>query len=197
MDDWFEFIHPLIPLLHRRRVLSRIQDGEMNHNPIFLALVISVVAVTSSSLGQRNSPQDDMKTPLRCAQLIEENDLLKSEICTVDWCIAHYNIAYALVGHLRLPNWKIFRSVKHCMAGVQWFLFYNTGEKTPYDEEISKRLYSLLTIWDLCVTNPLFFPDSCPSPLLTWPTEALISWARLASLSTLPTSHMCIFGRGV
>lgn len=151
-DDWFRVIHPLAPILHRRRFLTRLRNGEMDNNPTFLGLVISVIAVTSASLRHENSPGDGTITPLRCAELIDENNLLNSDSCTVDWCVAHYNIAYALVGRLGLRDWRVFRAVKNSMTGVQWFLFFNTGEKTLEDEEIVKRLYWLLSSWDMCVS---------------------------------------------
>lgn len=150
IDDWFQSIHPLIPVLHRRRFLSRLQDGEMDNNPAFLAMVISIVAVTSASLSHKGVPVHDTVLPLRCARLINEYDLLNPDTCTIDWCVAHYNLAWALVCHLGLPDWRVFRTIKSCMTGVQWFLLYNR-EKSGYDTEIAKRLYSLLISWDMYV----------------------------------------------
>lgn len=143
-----------MPILHRRRFLSRLHNGEVDNNPTFLALVVSVVAVTSASLIHESSPGDATITPLRCAQLIEENDLLKPDACTVDWCVAQYNIAYTLVIHRGLREWRVFRAAKNSMAGVQWFLLFNRGE-VLYDEEILKRLYRLLSAWDMYVSRPL------------------------------------------
>lgn len=122
----------------------------MDNNPPFLAMVISIVAVTSASLGHKGVPVHDTAIPLRCARLVDEYDLLNPDTCTVDWCVAHYNLAWALVCHLGLPDWRVFRTIKSCMAGVQWLLLYNR-EKTLHDMEFAKRLYWLLVGWDLYV----------------------------------------------
>ena len=158
--DWFIYIQPLTPILHRRRFLFRLYDGEADSNPAFLALVISVVAVasSSSSVGHVEPPGYSKVTPLRCAELIYDNNLLRSDVCTVDWFVAHYNIAYALVGCLGPRDWRVFRAIKNSMAGVHWFLFYNTEKKTIHDEEMSKRLYAL-SAWDLYVPLPYLVLD--------------------------------------
>ena len=156
ISDWFESVHPLIPVLHRRRFLFRLQNDETDNNPAFLAMVISMVAVTSAFLGHKGLPVHDATMPIRCARLIDEYDLLNPDTCTVDWCIAHYNLAWALACHLGLPDWRVFRTIKSCMAGVQWFLLYNR-EKTSHDAEIAKRLYCLLVAWDMYVLGPCIF----------------------------------------
>ena len=151
IDDWFKFIHPLVPLLHRRRFLSRFHSGEADHKPEFLALVISVIAVTSSCLDAGNVPGKGMTMAVRCDGLIEEHGLLSPNACSVDWCVAQYTLAFALIGQLGLPDWRVFRAVKNSIAGVQWFLYYNKDEKTLHDKEVAKRLYWLLAAWDLYV----------------------------------------------
>ncbi|GKT83866.1 hypothetical protein Ct61P_01716 [Colletotrichum tofieldiae] len=93
LGDWFEKVHALAPVLHRRRLMYRLKTGEANTDRTFCALVVSVCAATVATLRRADySPV----TVERCIDFIEEHHLLdhglRQPSYSLDWCIAMYNI---------------------------------------------------------------------------------------------------------
>ncbi|KAH6638516.1 hypothetical protein BKA67DRAFT_142907 [Truncatella angustata] len=150
LDDWFKFMHPLIPLLHRRWFLSRIQSDEADRDPIFVALVLSVCAATNMTLRESASERYGKATALRCLHLIKHHNLLVIDECTLDWCIAQYNVAWTLLRDKYVcADFPLFHAIKESMAGVQWLMAHKLDELSLHDKEISKRLYCILMALDL------------------------------------------------
>ena len=151
LEDWFSYLHPLSPILHRRRFLSRVKHGEANTNPVFLALLISTCAATIALLSPRAPREYGGIAVTKCLHIIEENDLLRPDIYSLDWCIAHYNIASALMTKSKLTDMRLFRTLTNASTGVQWLIGYGSASAPLYDREILKRLYGLLLVWQLYV----------------------------------------------
>lgn len=148
LNNWFQYLLPLHPILYRHHFFTRLAAGEANRNPEFLALVLSICAVTSSTYSREDETNYGVLTAERCVELIEDNDLLKTSTCTMDGCIVPYLMACALVRHKGFQDFRVFRTIKSAMANTQWFLFYNTREEVLHDREMAKRLYWLLATWD-------------------------------------------------
>ncbi|KAG7049972.1 c6 zinc finger domain containing protein [Colletotrichum scovillei] len=93
LHDWFEKVHALAPVLHRRRFLHRLKAGETNSDRTFCALVVSVCAATVATL--RRADYSPVTVEL-CLDFIEEQHLLdhglRKPVYSLDWCVAMYNI---------------------------------------------------------------------------------------------------------
>lgn len=82
--------------------------------------------------------------------MIQHHHLLVTDKCTIDWCIAKYNVAWALIvdGH-QCSDFRGFHAIKDSMAGTQWLMANGLDEMSVHDREILKRLYCLLVTMDL------------------------------------------------
>ncbi|KAI9150606.1 NAD(P)H azoreductase [Paramyrothecium foliicola] len=113
-------------------------------------LVLSVYAVTAIIFRQCNVEAYEDVTASRCLQLIQSHGLLTTDICTIDWCIAKHNIAWALVvGGSDCSDFRMYHAVKDAIAGLQWLLVHKFGDMSLHDREMSKRLYCRLMVMDL------------------------------------------------
>ncbi|KAH8197079.1 hypothetical protein TruAng_008749 [Truncatella angustata] len=89
-------------------------------------------------------------TALRCLHLIKHHNLLVIDECTLDWCIAQYNVAWTLLRDKYVcADFPLFHAIKESMAGVQWLMAHKLDELSLHDKEISKRLYCILMALDL------------------------------------------------
>ena len=89
IDDWFEKIHPVAPILPRRRFLRRYVEGEATQNPIFCGLVASICAATAATLPREHYGPITVTSSV---DFIERNRLLvggffQASSSTLDWCV--------------------------------------------------------------------------------------------------------------
>ncbi|KAH8843683.1 hypothetical protein MCOR02_008460 [Pyricularia oryzae] len=163
LNDWFEKLHPLAPLLHRRHFMWRLRQGEASSNnpagKIFCALVASTCAVTASSLrcwaGSINAR--------RCLAFIDELELLHRRPAsgaggdafeyTLDWCIAMYNVGMALFSLSANTTYTpdVHGALSQAAEGVRYILRYRMSDTSFADQQLLKRLLWLL----FCTSNIL------------------------------------------
>ncbi|KAM5347348.1 hypothetical protein ACJ41O_010353 [Fusarium nematophilum] len=149
LTDWSRFVYPLAPLLHKKRFLQRILQHEDERNPTFCALVLSTCAVTVSTLRRRSFHNYPGVTVEKCVGIIDREQMLWPVSYTLDWCIARYNIASALNALYGLDDVRVYHGIKDAMAGVQWMLFHSRETRSVHDQEMLKRLYWLIAMWQL------------------------------------------------
>ncbi|KAF4120831.1 hypothetical protein GMORB2_2835, partial [Geosmithia morbida] len=150
LNDWFKYAHPLAPILHRRDLLHRLHDNGQHHDPVFTAMVVSVISVTISTLRRRSVESYPAITLQRCICIIEDHQLLELRgRYTLDWCIAWYHLASARVVDFGYDEFHVYRAIKESMAGVNYLLCYDDDEQTYEDKERLKRLYWLLYMWQV------------------------------------------------
>ncbi|RSL83228.1 hypothetical protein CEP51_004640 [Fusarium floridanum] len=149
LTDWSRFVYPLAPLLHRKKFLKRFLQHEDEKNPTFCALVLATCGMTVSTLRRRSFYHYRSVTVDKCIDIIERENLLWPISYTPEWCLSRYNVASALSALYGLDDMRVYRSIKDAMAGVQWLLFHEKGTESVHDQELMKRLYWLLGMWQL------------------------------------------------
>ncbi|KAJ4307898.1 hypothetical protein N0V84_012426 [Fusarium piperis] len=149
LTDWSRFVYPLAPLLHRKKFLKRVLQHEDERNPTFCALILATCAMTVSTLRRRSFYNYRSVTIDKCIDIIEREHLLWPVSYTPEWCLSRYNIASALSVLYGLDDMRVYQAIKDAMAGVQWLLFHEKGTESVHDQELVKRLYWLLGMWQL------------------------------------------------
>ncbi|KAL4863187.1 hypothetical protein BDV12DRAFT_202339 [Aspergillus spectabilis] len=155
LDDWFEHVHPLAPVLHRRRFLTRFHNGDAYNDRIFCGLVISVLCATCATLRRKSLAEYHPITLNRCVQFIQSHDLLPADgPYSLDWCVAKYNLATASMVHRDMSDPWTHRMFSEAMMGTRYLFIYKIDEMSTIDRELCKRLYCLLEISMMCVCIP-------------------------------------------
>ncbi|EEU35934.1 uncharacterized protein NECHADRAFT_85322 [Fusarium vanettenii 77-13-4] len=149
LTDWSRYVYPLAPLLHRKKFLKRVLQHEDERNQTFCALVLSTCAMTVSTLRRRSFYNYPSVTVDKCIDIIERERMLLPVSYTPEWCLARYNFASSLSALYGLDDMRIYQAIKDAMAGVQWLLFHEKGTESVHDQEMVKRLYWLLGMWQL------------------------------------------------
>ncbi|KAL4969910.1 Zn(II)2Cys6 transcription factor [Aspergillus stella-maris] len=147
IDDWFTHIHPLAPILHSRRFLSRLHSGDANSDSTFCGLVISVICATCATLRRKSFTEYKPITFKRCVSTIRSQDLLSADgPYTADWCIAKYNIATSSMAIKGLSDPWTHRMLSEAVTGTRYLLNYKADDLDLLEGEMLKRLYCLLEI---------------------------------------------------
>ncbi|KAJ1324696.1 RNA polymerase II-specific transcription factor-like protein [Microdochium nivale] len=156
LDDWFEHIHPLAPVLLRRRFLARLDSDEADTNPVFAALVISVVCATCATLRRPSHRQTDYGsiTTERCFEIVEAGPglLPPHGPYSLDWCVAKYNLGASARAMPSLPTTHVGRYITDAQLGVRHLLHAHQAAEPclPLIEvQLLKRLYWLLIVTDV------------------------------------------------
>ncbi|KAM0275144.1 hypothetical protein ACHAQH_007518 [Verticillium albo-atrum] len=152
LTDWSRFVWPLASLLHRKQFLHRVLQHEDETNPTFCALILSTCAVTVTTLRRRSFHKYRGVTVERCVGIIDQEKMLqRPAVYTLDWCISCYNVASSLHALDGFAELRVYQAIKDAMAGVQWLLFCDSARETRslHDQEMLKRLYWLMSMWQL------------------------------------------------
>lgn len=149
LTDWARFVYPLAPLLHKKRFLRRILHLEDTENPTFGALVLSTCAVTVSTLRRRSFYNYPSVTVDKCIAIIDQEHMLPFVSYTLEWYITSYNVASALNALYGLDDVRVYKALNDAMAGAQWLLFHYKETRSLADQEMLKRLYWFLGMWQL------------------------------------------------
>ncbi|KAH7116446.1 hypothetical protein EDB81DRAFT_819592 [Dactylonectria macrodidyma] len=152
LTDWSRFVWPLASLLHKKRFLQRLLQREDESNPTFCALVLSTCAVTVTTLRRRSFQKYRGVTVAKCVGIIDQEHMLQRPAAyTLDWCISCYNVASSLHALDGVAELRVYQAIKDAMAGVQWLLFCDGERETRslHDQEMLKRLYWLMSMWQL------------------------------------------------
>lgn len=145
IDDWFELIHSVAPILHRGQFLKRLTDGDASRDLEFCGLVISVCAATVVSLKRRSTAQYGSITFERCLEVVKDNHLLDSnDSFTLEWCQAKYNFGCAMGAQRGLDDPSGFRLLSEAVAGVKYLIYYKLPTWPLISQQLLKRLYWLL-----------------------------------------------------
>ncbi|KAH8896734.1 glycoside hydrolase [Thozetella sp. PMI_491] len=148
VNDWFDHIHSVAPILHRRRFLSRLYDGEAEKNPLFSGLVISVCAAAVATL--KRSDYDQL-TVDRCLQVVETHQLLAQRSTkaqySLDWCIAMYNLGTASATLTAIDDVWAYHVGSQSAAGARYLAYYCLEQLPLVEKEMLKRLFWLLVAW--------------------------------------------------
>lgn len=159
LDDWFDHIHPLAPILHRRQFLSRLNNGDAS-NPVFCGVVISVLCATCATLRRKSFEEYYPITLERCINLIETYNLLPVDgPYSLDWCAAKYNLSCAAMVHSDMSNPWNHRVLNEAVTGTRYLLNYRLDQISILEKELLKRLYCLLEITMMYVPNYLLKPN--------------------------------------
>ncbi|KAM0273539.1 hypothetical protein ACHAQH_008288 [Verticillium albo-atrum] len=148
LNDWFERVHALAPVLVRRRFMRRVQSREADHNATFCGLVISVCVATSATL--RREDYGDA-TAERGAAFIQHHRLLDHDSSnenayTLDWCIAMYNLGTAAgsIAATGLKSTSSYHTISMSAAGVRYLAYYCIKELDFVEQQQVKRLFWLI-----------------------------------------------------
>ncbi|KAI3539745.1 hypothetical protein CSPX01_08701 [Colletotrichum filicis] len=147
LHDWFEKVHALAPVLHRRRFLHRLKAREANTDRTFCALVVSVCAATVATLRRADySPV----TVERCLDFIEERHLLdhglRKPVYSLDWCVAMYNIGTSAssMNEDGLGDMGSFHGMSEAAAGARFLAYYRMADLDMSEQQLLKRLFWLI-----------------------------------------------------
>ncbi|WKT43894.1 hypothetical protein QSH57_008747 [Fusarium oxysporum f. sp. vasinfectum] len=147
LGDWFNVIHPLAPILLRRRFLQRLQQGVADVDAEFCGLVISVCAATKATL-----PRGDYGpvTVDYCVDFLDAHGLLKSQFTrgsfSMDRCIALYNIGTAMSATTKsgLSSMRAYHALSEAAAGARYLAYYRIHEHDEAEQQLLRRLIWLL-----------------------------------------------------
>ncbi|KAJ3535476.1 hypothetical protein NM208_g7113 [Fusarium decemcellulare] len=147
LDDWFDKIHPLAPILLRRRFFRRLHNREADLDPMFCGLVISVCAATKATLPRRDYGPVTVE---HCIQFLDTHGLLRSRFAqgcfSLDWCIAMYNMGMAMnaVSESGLSNMRSYHALNEAATGARYLAYYCMHELDEAERQLLRRLFWLL-----------------------------------------------------
>lgn len=156
LDNWFTHIHPLAPVLHQGHFFRRLADSSSN-DPVFIGLVISILAATAATLRRKSFTEYRPITPDRCIQLIQHHGLLPADRpYSLDWCIAKYNLATASMAQRGLSDPLVYRMIGESVTGTSYLLSNELEEMGLLHQELLKRLWCLLEITLMFVSPSVY-----------------------------------------
>lgn len=142
VHDWFELVHSVCPILHRTSFMKRLTNGEVAHEPGFLALVASLCAATIASLRRKSSTYYGIITVQRCLQVVEQVGIGRK--FSLEWCQTKYNLAVALSSEAGMDDANSFGFMAEAIAGVKYLVYYELENMTFLSQQLLKRLYWLI-----------------------------------------------------
>jgi hypothetical protein len=167
IDDWFEAIHSVAPILHRRRFLRRLSNGDAETDPEFCGLVVSLCAATVTSLRRKCSATYGTITAERCLSVMKRHHLLGNDgAFTLEWCQAKYNIGATISAERDLDDPEGFRYLcEVCQStsyrlGSQdiirhpWHQYAKLGQHAAHETSVEEQ------------TNMMTGNDGCEIPYL-------------------------------
>ncbi|KAF7133600.1 hypothetical protein CNMCM5793_004729 [Aspergillus hiratsukae] len=158
IDDWFQLVHSVAPILHRREFLSRLEHGHALRDAEFCALVISLCAASVATLRNRSSVNYGTITAEKCWDIIRQNNLLHQRPqFSLEKCLAKYNIATALLASRSVDQPESFTLMAESVAGVKYMLYYDLPTMPFLAQQLLKRLFWLLFAWE-CSADILVRP---------------------------------------
>ncbi|KAK2055084.1 hypothetical protein LY76DRAFT_628543 [Colletotrichum caudatum] len=130
LDDWFEKVHALAPVLHRQRLTYRLRAGEANTDRAFCALVVSVCAATTATLRRNCYGPVAVERPSY----------------SLDWCITMYNIGTSAssMNEDGLGDMGSFHGMSEAAAGVRFLVYYRMAALDMSEQQLLKRLFWLM-----------------------------------------------------
>ena len=144
INDWFEFVHPVAPILHRDTFLRQFDDPSTSQDPNFLMLVVSVCSATVSTLRRSAAPYADLITVEKCYQLISSSSQAREPApITLVRCQTKYNMAASLIQERGMDSDTVPLLLTEAMAMIGHLLHYEIHNLSTCESELVKRLYWL------------------------------------------------------
>jgi hypothetical protein len=146
LDDWFTYVHPVAPILHRdsfMRIFDR-QDAAAAEDCEFSALVISLCAATIAALRTTSAAYSNMITVEKCCGMLLDVDGLKGSLpVSLIRSQTKYNLAVSLNQERGMDAAECQLLMIETFGMVGRLVHYHSEEMSLEDRELSKRLYWL------------------------------------------------------
>ncbi|XPS98739.1 hypothetical protein M3J09_007934 [Ascochyta lentis] len=147
IDDWFGWIHPVAPILHRGRFMEQLADlpaSSENVSTSFLLLVASIGAATVASLRRRRHLYINV-TVESCLDFAERLGVWSpSAVITVERSIAMYNFGSALHHEHGIDSPLSHRLITEAAMSVKFLIHQSIVTLSFIDAQVLKRLYWLI-----------------------------------------------------
>lgn len=143
INDWFELIHPVAPILHRASFLKRLLAGDADRNAEFNDLVLSTCLATIVSLRRKSSINYGTVTAEQCLSLIRPHPPTSTAL-TLEWCQTKYNVAVYLGTEEGLDSLKYCLAMSEAVAGIRYMVYYQMETLPFVSQQLLKRLYWLV-----------------------------------------------------
>ncbi|PVH77460.1 hypothetical protein DL98DRAFT_637555 [Cadophora sp. DSE1049] len=142
IDDWFNLIHSVCPIHHRANFLKRLGNGDLDNDPEFLAVVISLCCATVSSLPRKAAVDYPDVTVKRCFEVIQYHRLLDNyRSISLQWCQAKYHLSTSFVAEESLISFRLLGEVT---TGIKYLVSYELPNMSRIEAELAKRLHCLV-----------------------------------------------------
>jgi|TARA_R110002003_G_scaffold122_10_gene11105 hypothetical protein len=147
IDDWFDWIHPVAPVLHRGLFMERMdgrQNSERDRSTNFLLLVASICAATVASLRRRRHNYG-MVTVELCLELAEHHKLWSSSSSiTLDRALTLYNFSSAVHHEHGFDSPLVFRLSAESAISIKYLIHQRLDRMTFIEQQQLKRIYWLI-----------------------------------------------------
>lgn len=146
-SDWFDWIHPVAPILHRRHFMERMDGSEASGrdgSTSFILLLASVCAATVASLRRRRELYGPV-TVESCLELAERLKLwsVTSNI-TLERTLTMYNFSSAALHEYGVDCSLGYRFFGESSTSVTYLLQQQLDRMSFMEQQILKRLYWLI-----------------------------------------------------
>ncbi|KAG4421307.1 hypothetical protein IFR04_005609 [Cadophora malorum] len=142
IDDWFSLIHSVCPIHHRANFLKRLGNGNLDHDPEFLAVVISLCCATVSSLPRKAAIDYPDVTVKRCFEIIQYHRLLDNyRSMSLQWCQAKYHLSTSFMTEESIISFRLLGEVT---TGIKYLVNYELPNMSRLGAELAKRLHCLI-----------------------------------------------------
>lgn len=143
IDDWFEFVHPVAPILHRETFVRQLEIIA-RHDDEFICLAISICAATVTTLRRKSLEYDSTITVDKCYEMICHIDRdHTSPRVNLTRCQTKYNMAVALGSENGMDNIDSQVLIAEATAMIARIIHYEMHAFSLRDRELAKRLYWL------------------------------------------------------
>lgn len=147
LNDWFDWIHPVAPILLRNQFMRRVNGGEgsdRDSSTSFILLLASVCAATVASLRRRRKFYDAV-TVEHCLEVAERLKLSAlTSIITLDRALTLYNFSIAVLHEHGMDSALGFRLFGGSSVSVAYLLHHQIDCMSFVDQQVLKRLYWLI-----------------------------------------------------
>lgn len=144
IQDWFELVHPVAPILHRDTFLRQLDDPSSSQDQDFAMLTVSICAATVSTLRRSAAPYAGMITVEKCHQIITTSNQARGALpITLIRSQTKYNMATSLTQERGMDNETVQLLHTEAMAMIGHLLHYKIQNLSTCDNELAKRLYWL------------------------------------------------------
>jgi hypothetical protein len=146
LGDWFEFVHPVAPIVHRDTLLRQLANPVNSQDLDFVDLVISLCAATLATLRRRASTYAPAVTVEKCYQIItlhQSNASRQLDTLNLAWCQTKYNLSNSLTAERGIDDPTPQLLLAEALMGIGHLLHHEMENMSFADQELLKRLYWL------------------------------------------------------